>query len=90
MIKIEHGCQNHPQFDNAYIYTVSTNKAYRGDYQEPLKVELGSVTYSFVTDNGEKPEIGDFISGGKLVKRQEIQVNSDWRMWKDKDLYGNP
>ena len=81
MIEIQHGCQHYG--GGAYIYSTITSPS-----GQPGDVKISS--YDFTADNGEKPEVGDFIVNMKLVKRTEPKVNSDWSKWKDKDLYGHP
>lgn len=83
MIEIQSGCVRSRTEDNTWLYsTVSSGK--KGN--EDVVFE----TITFVAENGDKPEIGDFIQGGKLVKCTVHKVNPDWSKWKDKDLYGNP
>ena len=83
MVKIQHGCTKQSRLPNTYLYT---------EHKVGPDGLLDTVEYNwpFETDEGEVPEIGDFISNERLIKRTSYQVNSDWRMWKDKDLYGNP
>lgn len=90
MIKIEHGWTRVPGKENTFHYTTSHTDALLQDYQSIIKIEFDVTTLEFTVPEGEQPEIGDFINNGVLVKRQGNQVNPDWRMWKDKDLYGNP
>lgn len=81
-IEIEHGCTETP--DGRYEYTTHL--------VEPLDTVGKSIykTYPFTSVDGKPPKIGDFIVEGLLVRRTKPKVNADWRMWKDKDLYGNP
>ncbi len=86
MIKIEHGVYTHPTIPNRYIYASVQVQAYLKDYQSLLEVKDETEAIEFTANPGEKPEIGDFISGGRLVKREGYQVNGDWSRWKGKDL----
>lgn len=81
MIEIESGCV----LRNDGLWTYSTITSPSGD---PADVKI--MHYVFTAPNGERPNIGDFINNGSLVKRDKPKVNSDWSRWKDKDLYGNP
>lgn len=81
MIEIEHGCYKVPNTENTYIYIVHSVGADR-------LLGVVETQYAFVAADGTKPDIGDFISNGLLVKRTEPKVNSDWSRWKDKDLTG--
>lgn len=83
MIEIQNGCVRIRNTENGWMYQFMQVGEDRRD-----QVEFVQIT--FVAAEGEKPEIGDFIEGGKLVKRTEPKVNPDWRKWKDKDLYGAP
>lgn len=85
-IEIEHGCIRDPNSTNLYYYVEPHTKAYIKDYQSLLEVIDERTTHIFVAMNGAKPAIGDFISGGTLIKRTEPKVNNDWSRWKDKDL----
>lgn len=83
-IEIQHGCIQSPTDLNSWLYV-------------EVKVKVGAqhneserFSYPFRSTGEDKPEIGDFIDGGMLVKRTTPKVNSDWSRWKDKDLYGNP
>lgn len=82
MIEIQHGCQK-DKTRGVWYYTTVTSPSGQPD---DVKYE----TTPFVVPDGLKPEIGDFIESGVLVKRTKPKVNSDWSKWKDKDLYGNP
>lgn len=90
MIEIQHGCVVDNTKENTYLYTVTKTEAIMKDYQSILRVDFDIVTLEFTVEPGETPKIGDFIEAGRLVKRTKPKVNNDWRMWKDKDLYGNP
>ena len=81
MIEIENGCFKRPGGYWEYCYTTVG--------QDTLH-EVKFHAVMFQTDEGEVPEIGDFIEGGILIKRTKPKVNPDWRKWKDKDLTGNP
>lgn len=84
MIEIQHGCTQVPHTEGTYVYT--ENKVGKDTINESE-----TFTYVFeVLDELGPPKIGDFIVGTSLVRRTEPKVNNDWRMWKDKDLYGNP
>lgn len=89
MIKIEHGC-TYDKNTGKYTYTVSYNRGTRSDYEKPLEITHKITDHVFVSVDGGKPEIGDFIVDGVLLKKDKPQVNSDWSKWRDKDLYGNP
>lgn len=83
MIEIQNGCTRHPNKANTWIYT---NMLLGPDRRDQVKME----EYEFTAQEDERPEIGDFIQNGSLVKRTTPKVNSDWSRWKDKDLYGEP
>lgn len=86
MIEIEHGCIQDPRQANTYYYVDSKLHAYVKDFQSLLWVEDHSTVHTFHVEDGQHPEIGDFIEHGKLVKRTKPKVNNDWSKWKDKDL----
>lgn len=86
MIEIQHGVVKDPTVVNKYYYVDSSILGYIENYQTLLLVENHDTVYPFTTKDGEKPEIGDFIDGGVLVKRTQPKVNNDWSKWKDKDL----
>lgn len=86
MIEIQHGCIKDLTQKNTYIYVDAKLHAYLRSYEEILKVDSQDNTYIFHVEDGQKPEIGDFIEHGKLVKRTKPKVNNDWSRWKDKDL----
>lgn len=77
MIKIENGVVK--LYDGSYRY----------DYWEvigpdPLDETINRSEFKtivFTADNGEIPEIGDFIEGTKLVKRTVIQVTEGRMRW---------
>lgn len=82
MIEIEHGC-NFDGLTGKWSYVTITSPT---GWTSDVKM----TTYEFTVNEGERPDIGDSIDGGKLIKRTTPKVNSDWSRWKDKDLYGNP
>lgn len=83
MIEIESGCVKVHAKENTWSYsTVEQGK--EGNTHVVMN------TYVFISNEGERPVVGDFIEAGKLVKRTKPKVNADWSRWKDKDLYGNP
>lgn len=61
MLKIESGARL--LNDGTYVYSYWKD----GDY----------FIITFIAPEGEKPEIGDFIDGGVLVKRDGYQVSND-------------
>lgn len=83
MIEIQNGCTPSNTVPNTWEYTVMEVGKDRRD-------QVNIITHTFVAQEGKVPVIGDFIDGGKLVKRTEPKVNADWSRWKNKDLYGNP
>lgn len=80
MIEIQHGCI---PTNEGWTYVEVNSPSGRID-------DVKYAHYTFVTTGTDRPEIGDFIAEGVLVKRRVPKVNSDWSKWKDKDLYGNP
>lgn len=58
----------------------------------PITTEEGIFRILFLVPEGQKPEIGDFIEGGVLIKREGLQINPDTSKWKRllRRLYGNP
>lgn len=63
-IKIENGC-----FRNL-----------NGMWSYPHASVNGFVTTAFTVADGVVPEIGDFITDGRLVKREVPQINNDGRL----------
>lgn len=63
-IKIENGCIHNMNGTWTYNYTTTE----------------GPQTVSFVTVNGDVPEFGDFITDGRLKKRESHQINNDGRL----------
>lgn len=68
VIKIEAGCTRNKQVPNAWIYAYQTNEGY--------------FVWNFTAQPGEVPEIGDFIDGGVLKKREGYQIDQDHSKWK--------
>lgn len=83
MIEIQNGCIPSQLIPNGWSYT---NMELGKDFRNDVKF----ITINFIALEGQKPEIGDFIENGLLIKRTKPKVNDDWSKWKDKDLYGNP
>lgn len=72
MIKIESGVeQMHPMMPvegyDTYLYRY---------WQGTVEIKV-----LFMTVPGEVPEIGDFIEGGLLIKRDGWQINDDTSKW---------
>jgi len=86
MIEIEHGCIKDLTQKNTYCYVDVNIYAHLKNYEDILKVVDSDHMYIFHVEDGQKPEIGDFIEHGKLVKRTKPKVNNDWSKWKDKEL----
>lgn len=60
-------------------------KDYRGKWRYDYTTVAGHFIVYFTSEEGEIPEIGDFIdASNRLVKRQGYQINNDHRMWKER------
>ena len=59
------------------------NGAYKdslGNWEYRYTTKEGPVTLPFTVVEGEVPEIGDFLSGGRLVKRKGYQVSAEGKL----------
>lgn len=70
MIKIQAGCRRHAYIPNQWIYAWQDKEGYH------------TVFFSAAPD--ERPEIGDFIDGDRLVKREGYQIDQDHSKWKER------
>lgn len=70
MIKIEGGCYQLKGEPNSWVYAYTTTE--------------GLHKIIFLVPEDQKPEIGDFIDNGILIKRQGLQINPDTSRWRKK------
>lgn len=70
MIKIQAGCARHPQLPFWWTYGWQDKAGYH--------------EVAFQAESDERPEIGDFIDGDRLVKRVGYQIDQDHSKWKER------